>query len=155
MKLSFFIALLSLSSLTFADTIREKNIRKEMMDRVDVMIEKIEDARKDLKKEQVVEACARVNEVFELYPDHLTDVGTNMNLFVKKVDQTKDAALEQLIQMHQYSLLCARGENSEYVDPKAMRKELGKIKSSLKRQKKIIKKNDTDLENSFYYRYEF
>lgn len=156
MKNTFLLAFLIFATqYSFAETIREENIRKDMVERVNIMIEKLEQVKKDLKKKKVVEACLLVDDVFDLYPAHLKDVGSRMDLSKKRVYQTKDAALAQLIQIHQFSNTCRRGTGSEYVDPKKMRKDISKMAKSLKRQRYIIEANRVDLENYFSYEYEF
>ena len=156
MKQTFLLAFLIFASqFSFAETLREENIRKDMVERVNVMMEKLNLARKELKEKKAIEACLLIDEVFDLYPAHLKDVGSRMDLSKKRVNQTKDAALAQLIQIHRYSNTCRKGVDSEYVDPKRMRKELGKIRKSLKRQRYIIEANRVDLENYFSYEYEF
>jgi hypothetical protein len=156
MKNTFLIALLILATqFSFADTIREENIRKDMVERVSLMMEKLTEVRKELKEKKVVEACLLIDDVFDLYPAHVKDVGSRMDLSKKRVNQTKNAALSQLIQIHRYSNICRKGAGSEYVDPKQMRKEISKIVKSLKRQRYIIEANRVDLENYFSYEYEF
>jgi hypothetical protein len=156
MKYTFlFLVLIFSTQFSFADTIREENIRKDMVERVNIMMEKLNQVKKDLKVKKVVEACFLIDEVFDLYPAHLKDVGSRMDLSVKRVNQTKNAALTQLIQIHRFSNTCRKGVESEYVDPKQMRKAISKIAKSLKRQRYIIEANRVDLENYFSYEYEF
>lgn len=156
MKNTFlFLILILATQFSFADTIREENIRKDMVERVSLMMEKLNLVRKELKDKKAPEACLLIDEVFDLYPAHVKDVGSRMDLSKKRVNQTKVAALNQLIQIHRYSNTCRKGVGSEYVDIKKMRKEVSKIAKSLKRQRYIIESNRVDLENYFSYEYEF
>ena len=155
MKLALLLGLLLSLSSVGAQTLREKKIKKEMLERTDLLITKVIEARLALDKEDVAVACKKINELFELYPAHLTSIGTHMDLFDSKTVKIKNEALEQLIYMHQQSNVCAHGEGHEYLDMGAVDKKLKKIKKSLEKQKKTIKKSDTDYENIFHYEYEF
>lgn len=139
----------------FAETMREKRIRQEMIDRVTLMEQKIVSTRLLLDRENVVDACKKIKELFEIYPDHLKAVGSHMDLFKGKVIAVKDDSLNQLVFFHRQTTVCERGQDAEYVDPKTLNRELRSILKSLKKQKKIISKEDTDHENQFYYEYEF
>ena len=155
MKFTLILATLLMSQLTFAQTAREKRIKKEMLDRTDLMIEKVEGARDDLEKEDVVNACKKIKELFIIYPEHLKAIGSHIDLDRSRTVKAKDQALNQLIFIHRQSLICDQGKDSEYVDAKKLRKELKEVEGSLKGQRKTIKKSDTDNENRFDYYYEF
>lgn len=155
MKLSLILATLLMSQLTFAQSVREKRIKQEMLDRTDTLIEKVEGAREDLEKEDVINACKKIKELFVLYPDHLKGIGSHLDLDRNRTVRAKDQALNQLIFIHRQTLICDQGKDSEYVDPKKLRKELRDIVKSLNDQKKTIKKSDTENENKFEYYYEF
>lgn len=155
MKFTLILATLLISQMSFAQSAREKRIKKEMIERTDLLIQKVEGAREDLDQEDVVSACKKVKEIFALFPDHLKAIGSHLDLERSQTIKAKDEALNQLIFIHKRSLLCAQGKDSEYVDAKKLRKELKVTLSSLEKQKKAIKKSDTDNENSFYYEYEF
>ncbi|MBA2403903.1 MAG: hypothetical protein H0V66_03960 [Bdellovibrionales bacterium] len=155
MKLSLILATLFMCQLTFAQSVREKRIKQEMLDRTNTLIEKVEGAREDLEKEDVVSACKKVKELFILYPEHLKSIGSHLDLDRNRTIRAKDQALNQLIYIHRQSLICDQGKDSEYVDPKKLRKELKEVENSLKDQRKTIKKSDTDNENKFEYYYEF
>jgi hypothetical protein len=126
-----------------------------MLERVSLMIRTTHEARESIKMENISEACAKVEDLFKVYPDHLTDVGQHMNLAKKKINKFKNTIFAQLIDLHQESNTCRSGKAFENVDPKVLSKNLKKLELSLKRQHSLIKKNDTDFENSFYYQYEF
>lgn len=155
MKFSLMLATLLMSQVTFAQTVRETKIKKEMLDRTNILIEKVEGAREDLDQEDVVNACKKIKELFVLYPDHLKAIGSHLDIDRIRTIRAKDQALNQLIFVHRQSLICDQGKDSEYVDPKKLRKELKEVENSLKKQRKTIKKSDTDNENRFDYYYEF
>lgn len=155
MKLPLIIMALALSQLAFADSIREEKIRKEMLERVDLVLEKSEAAREDLKMKDVVPACEKVKEIFVIYPDHLKSIGSHMDLFRSRTIKAKDQALSHLITLHKQTNICNSGKDSEYVDPKIMSKQLKEIEKDLKRHRRLIKRQDTDHQNQFYYEYQF
>jgi hypothetical protein len=154
MKFGLIVALL-MCQMTYAQSMKEIRIKKEMIDRVELIIEKVDTAQEDLEKEDVVAACKGIKEIFQIFPDHLKAIGTHMDFERVKTIKAKDLALNELIFFHRQTLECDSGKNSENVDPKKLRKELKVIERKLKKQRRIIKKSDTDLENSFYYHYEF
>lgn len=155
MKFTLILATLLMSQLTFAQSARETRIKKDMLDRTNVLIEKVEGARDDLDKEDVISACKKIKELFVLYPEHLKAIGSHLDLDRNRTVRAKDQALNQLIFIHRQTLICDQGKDSEYVDPKKLRKELKEVESSLKHQRKTIKKSDTNNENRFDYYYEF
>ena len=155
MKFALILATLLVSQMSFAQSAREKRIKQEMLDRTDLLIEKVEAAREDLDHEDVVSACKKIKEIFVIYPDHLKAIGSHLDLDRSKTIKAKDQALSQLIFIHKRSLLCSQGKDSEFVDAKKLRKELKETLSILEKHRKVIKKSDTDNQNSFYYEYEF
>jgi hypothetical protein len=148
------VALL-LSQLSFAQSKKEKRIKQEMLDRVELLIEKVELTREELEKEDVVNACKTIKEMFQIFPDHLKGIGSRMDFEKRRTIKAKDLALNELIFMHKQSLICEQGKDAENVDPKELRKELKDVLHALKKQRRIIKRADTSSENSFHYRYEF
>lgn len=155
MKRTLVLLLLLVSNLTFAQTLKEKKVKQEMLDRADILIAKVEEAKVALEKEDVVTTCAKINELFKLYPDHLVGIGTRMNIFDGSIVKMENAAKMSLIYFHQQSNVCARGETGEYLEIKETKKRLKEIKKELEKQKKKIKKSDTDYENTYNYYYEF
>lgn len=149
-----FICLLA-GQMSFAQTMREKKIKEEMLSRVDVLLEKVEATRSSLKKEDVVAACDKIQEMFEIYPEHLKAVGSHMDLFESKNVKTKNQALEHLIFVHRQSLICKQGKDCEHLDMGLVDKKMKSMKKELTKQRKIIKKADTNFQNTFYYEYEF
>lgn len=155
MKFIFLVTLFLVGKIAHAETLREANNRKDMLSRIDVMLKTSKEAREALKIEKVDAACDKVEELFKLYPEHLTDIGQHMNLFKKKENKLKDTVFAQLIQVHQETNTCRSGKDFENVDPKLLSKNLKKIEGSLKRQHDFIEDRDTSANNAFYYRYEF
>lgn len=155
MKLGLFLSLLLVGQLAFAETIRAKKNKEEMLKRVDEMITKVQDARKALKVEDVITACDKIDELFIIYPEHLKAVGGHMDLFNKKTIKAKNESLSQLIYVHKLKNICQSGERGENLDPKQTDKQMKVMEKSLEKQRKIIKKADTSFENTFYYEYEF
>jgi hypothetical protein len=153
MKIALIILLMG--QLSFAQTMKEKRTKEEMLNRVELLISKIEETRKDLKQEDVVSACSKIKEMFAIYPEHVMDVGIHMDLLRGKVNNVKSDALSQLIFMHRQTLICEKGTDCEYIDPKAVGKSLKEIERSLKKQRRVIKNSSTGHNNSFEYRYEF
>lgn len=154
MKFTILSALLMFSSLSFAETIFEKNNKKEMLERVELMMEKMSIARKELKQEKVEEACKLVNELEQIYVDHIVDIGSHMHLYEKRVNELLFSVMnirfpELLNQIN----VCSLGDKSVHVDPKKMSKALKNSQKSLKRQERIIKKYATDLDDNFHFSY--
>lgn len=154
MKFAFIFALLVSTQFAHSETIREERIKKEMIARVDLLSEKINLTKTHLKKKKVAEACAQIDEVFNLYPEHVKDIGSYMNLFKSKINKLKDESLAELITFHGLSNTCNRGSDAEYVDIKKFQKSLSKSLLKLERQKLVIENNKTNQDNSFYYQYD-
>jgi hypothetical protein len=129
-----------------------EKIKETMLKRVDRLLVLVTEARENVGKKQIEIACGKIGLLFEIYPDHLKSVGGYMDLFHKNTIFVKDEALSQLIFFHRTSLECSVPER---MNLKQLEKKLKEIGKSLEKQKKIIKKSDTDYENSFYYEYEF
>lgn len=163
MKQIFIILTLLLSQVAGAQTLRDKRMKQEMLDRADLIISKVESIRESLKskkhelpsEQKMDEACDTIEDLFEIFPAHLKAIGGKMDLFARKTVWMKNAALDQLIYINKQALICREGKNHEYVDPSAVRKEFGNILESLEKQRKRISKEDTDYNNSFHYEYEF
>lgn len=156
MKLGLMLALLLMSQVALAETIKGKQIKAEMVTRVDTLITKITDSRDALDKEDVVTACAKINEIFKILPDHLVSIGTRMNLFDPKVIRMEQETKMFLIYIHQRSNICASGENTgENLDLQETQKKLKSMSKMLVKQKKRIKKSSTEYNNTYNYYYEF
>lgn len=155
MKFGLMLVLLLAGQMSFAQTMREKRIKEEMLTRTDTLISKVDETRAALKVDDVVTACEKINELFEIYPDHVKAIGSHMDLFSSKTVTAKNDSLAHLIFVHQQSLICKQGRDCEYLDIGLVDKQMKAMKKSLDKQKKTIKKGDTDFDNSFYYEYEF
>ena len=155
MKISLILATFLMCQISFAQSIKEKRIKQEMIDRTALLIEKVESTREDLEKEDVVNACKKIKEIFIIFPDHLKGIGSHLDFDRNRTIRAKDEALNQLIFIHRQTLICEQGKDSEYVDPKKLEKELKSIERSLKHQRKVIKRSDTSNQNKFDYYYEF
>lgn len=155
MKFSLLLATLMLSQISFAQTIKARKTKQEMINRTELIITTVEATRKDLKTEDVISACQKISELYHIYKDHVEAIGTHLDFYNRRSNDAKDEALNQLIFVHRQSLICAQGKDSEYVDPTKLRSELKDIEKSLKKQYRTIKKSDTSNENKFEYHYEF
>ena len=155
MKLMTVIAMMVLVQSAFGISEFEKKKKKEMLTRLDAIITAVESVEEHADKEEVKEACAGIQELMKLYPEHLKAVGSHMNNNKTKVMIARDEVLNQMIFVHRQSTVCERGETGEHVDPKDLEKKMKKISKSLHKQKKLIEKEHTDYSNEFYYHYEF
>lgn len=155
MKLMTVLAAMVFVSGAFAESAMEKKTRKEMLERTTSLITKVESVEAHARKEEVKEACGVIKELLTLYPEQLKSIGSHMDNNKTKVIIARDEVLNQLIFVHKQSVVCERGENAEYVDPKDLEKNMKKIGKSLKKQLKLIQKEDTDFANEFYYHYEY
>ncbi len=155
MKLMTVLTALFFIQGAFANTEFEMRKRSEMIERSNSMIDKIETARSHLKKVEVKEACDIIQELLKIYPDHLKSIGMHMDNSRSRVIVMRDEVLDQLIFIHRQSVVCERGENAEHVDTAELGKELKKMEKILRKQKRVIKKEDTGFANDFYYHYEF
>lgn len=155
MKWCLILTSLLMCQLSLAQTMREKELKREMLERVELLIEKVEATREDLRHEDVISACVKIKEMFAIYPKHVDALGKHLDIERGRSVRATNEALRQLIFMHRTSLTCEQGQNAEYLDIKVTAKKLKEIESSLKKQRKAIRKSDTDNENRFNYSYEF
>lgn len=156
MKTGLMLALLLLSQISFAQTMKEKRIKQEMLDRVDSLVKIIDEGRASLEKEDVVNACKKINELFKLMPDHLVAVGTKMDLFDSDVIRMENESKMHLIYVHQQNNVCNSSELiGDNLDMKETDRKLKSMKKALEKQRKKIKKGDTSFENTYSYYYEF
>lgn len=156
MKPVFMLFLILVSQITFAQTLKEKKTKAEMLKRVDTLIEKTEAGSKALKTEDVSNACEIINDMFKILPDHLVSIGTRMNLFDSKIIKMENETKMFLIEMHRRSNICASGdETGENLDIGETDKQFKKMNKSFKKQKKTITKGETNYNNIYNYYYEF
>jgi hypothetical protein len=155
MKSTIVLMILLVSQLSLAQTLKEKKVKQEMLERTDTLITKVKEAKVLLDNEDVEGTCKVINVIFKIYPDHLIAIGTKMNIFdgafVKMENETKMS----LIYFHQQSNICARGTGGEYLDISKTKKKLKLIRKQLEKQKKKIEKSETNFENTYNYYYEF
>lgn len=155
MKPVFILVLMLATQFSFAQTLREKKIKEEMLSRVDTLIAKTQEGREALDSEDVIKACDIIDELFKILPDHLVSIGTRMNLFDSKIIKMENETKMFLIDTHMRSNICSVGERGENLDIGETDKQLKKMNKSFKKQKKTIKKKDTDYNNTYNYYYEF
>jgi hypothetical protein len=155
MKIGLMLILLTLSQIAVAQSLKEKKDKLDIMNRVDALIVAINEGRVSLEKEDVVPACKKINDIFKILPDHLLSIGTRMNLFDSKVIKMENETKMFLIYIHQRSNICSNGETGENLDISETKQKFKSMKRMLEKQKKIIKKLDTDYENTYNYYYEF
>ena len=155
MKFGLMLMLLLASQVTFAQSLKEKKVKEEMLARADVLILKIDEARASLDKEEVVQACDQIDEIFKVLPDHLVGIGTHMNIFEHDVISMENESKMHLIWIHQRHNICNNGVRGENLDIGDTNKKLKSMKKAIEKQKKKIKKSDTGYENTYNYYYEF
>jgi hypothetical protein len=168
MKSIFFIPGLLLSSLAFSqvdaeDLAREKRIKKEMVERVEALIQKasiVEMSMKKYKKDEVTKtdykkACDTVKEIFEMYREHMNAIGGNLDLFNRNTTELKQTAKNELIVIHQMYSICGEGKSYQYVDARNMAGAFKGIGLSLKHQKNQISNADMSFENDFIFENEY
>lgn len=155
MKFALMLVLLLSTQLGLSQTLREKRIKEEMLDRLDSLVFMIDESREALKREDVVTACHKINEIFRLLPDHLVAIGTRMNIFDSKVMRMENETKMFLIYIHQRKNICSFGETGENLDIGETSKKLKSMGKKLKKQKKKISRKETSFENSYHYYYEF
>lgn len=163
MKLAFLIFTLVLGQVASAQTLRERKIKEEMLQRVDDLISKAEIVESKLKTEkgeypntdQMRIACDNIDILFTIYPEHIRGIGGNLDLFDKHTISMKDESKSHLMYLHTQSRICRKGTDFEYVDPDEVGKEMKKIIKSLAKQKKRIHKASADYNNTYYFDYEY
>lgn len=155
MKTGLMFVLLLASQMTFAQSLKSKKIKEEMLTRVDTLVTKIDETRALLDKEEASQACDKIDEIFKILPDHLIGIGTRMNLFDPDVIHMENESKMHLIYIHQRHNICNNGERGENLDLNETSKKLKSMRKQLEKQKKKIKKSDTDYENTYNYYYEF
>ena len=155
MKFGLILTFLLMSQLAFGQTLNAKKVKAQMLERVDTLSTKIDETTDALGNEDVVLACEKLNEIFKILPDHLVAIATKMNLFDGKVIRMEQETKMHLIYIHQQKNICNVGETGEFLELKELANKLKSIKKALVRQKKNIKKLDTDYSNAYHYYYEF
>lgn len=155
MKLYFLAFTLLIGNLSYAETMKDKKTKEEMLARVDTLIQKSQEGRDAIEKEDVVLACQKINDIFEILPKHLMSIGTKMDLFDKDVIKMEKETKAFLIDIHMTSNICKSGSNAENLDIEEAGKKFKVLNKAFTKQKKRIKKEDTDFDNIYNYYYEF
>lgn len=155
MKSGLVLLLLLMSQLSFAQSLKDKRTKEQILERVDEIILNLNEAQDSLKEEDVVRACDSIDRVFELMPEHLMSIGTRMNIFDGKVIKMEHETKLYLIYIHKQKNTCNFGARGENIDISQVGKQLKAIAKVLDKQKKKIKKLDTSYSNRYSYHYEF
>lgn len=155
MNFIYALAFVLVSGVSSAQTMHELKIKKEMIERVEILIVNAREIREDLKTQKVITACEKVDEMFELYPGHLKSLGSHLDLSKSKANKAINEALLHQVYLHKQSLQCKRGKDSEHVDMRVLGNDMKNIGKTLEKHRKLIMKSDTDHDNSFTYEYEF
>jgi hypothetical protein len=155
MKFGLFICLLLAGQMSYAQTMRERKNKEEMLNRVSNMIITVADTRKDLQSLDVIGACEKMEQLFKVYPDHLMSMGTHLYAFDKNTVKATNQALVDLIFIHQQTMICKQGLNCEDVDPRLVGRKLKSMQGNLENHKKLISKSKTHYQNAFNYEYKF
>lgn len=141
--------------LSFAQSLKEKREKKEILDRLELIIGHVEKARAALDEEDVSSTCDHIQDIFKILPNHLVAIGTKMNFFDRKVIKMEEETRNFLIETHRKKLICSKGIKGENLDLGETSSDLKKMQKSLKKQVKLIEKLDTDYQNNYNYWYEF
>lgn len=139
--------------MAFAETIREKETRTEMLAKTELLIKTTEEAKALIVDEDTKLICAKVSELFKLLPDHLVSIGTKMDMGSKKVIKMEKETKKFLIYMHVNNNLCENDVKN--MDLGELNKTLKQMSKSFKDQKKKINKADLNFANGYNYYYEF
>lgn len=126
-----------------------------MLDRISNLIKIIDDTRSQLDRQDAENACLGINQLFTLIPDHLIAIGTRMNMLNSKILMMENETKLFLMYTHQRKNICSQGVGGEYLDLGETRQKLKSMKKMLEKQSKLIKKSDTNYNNSYRYYYEF
>ncbi len=153
MKIWFLLIAFSLSA--HAQTLGEIKIKEDMLKRAREMRVASDEARELLSAIQVEEACQKVNFIFKEMPQHLSSIMSRMNIFEKKIQDIKDESLFLLQETHRLDNRCQQGQAFEFVDPKKAATFLKDFSKRIKKHEKLIKKSNTNFNNTYYYQYEF
>lgn len=155
MKFALLAFALLLSQLSFAQSLKDKKVKAEMVGRAHLLVIKATDAREAIKAEDMARVCDRIQEMFRTLPDHLMSIGQKMDLFDRSVVKMENETKMFLIDVHMRSNICQQGQRGENLDIKETDKQLKKMIKAFEKQKKTISKKDTGFDNSYSYYYEF
>jgi hypothetical protein len=155
MPIRLILLMLFMSQIAFGQSLKEKRVKEEMLNRVDHLIERVQQTRTYLENEEVALSCKSINDIFKALPEHLMSIGTRMNLFDSQVIKMENETKLFLIYIHQRSNICSVGDTGENLDIKETDQKMKAAKKMFEKQQKKIKKSDTDYENLYNYYYEF
>lgn len=155
MKLAFLTIALLFGQIGFAQSLKDKKVKAEMIGRAHLLVIKATDAREAIKAEDMARACDRIEEMFRTLPDHLMSIGQKMDLFDRTIVKMENETKMFLIDVHMRTNICQQGQRGENLDIKETDKQLNKMIKAFKKQKKTISKKDTGFDNSYSYYYEF
>lgn len=130
MRLALCLGLLLLSQTSFGHETR----KDQMLKRLDRIIESIREAKQ--KK-----SCKKVRQIYELYPEHLKSIVSNMNLFEDRTIELRDDAQEHLLILKRLSKNCK---------PEAINSDLRWMILTLRKHQLFIYTGDTDYDNDLY-----
>lgn len=132
-----------------------ENEKEEMVDRSKDLIKEVKKMRADLRDNKKKEACARVNDIMELYKLQVMDVGMHMEASKARRLKVANKEVEQLAFFHKLKNRCELGEKFEFINSEETADNLTKVVRSLRSHKRKIKRDDADENNSFSYKYNF
>lgn len=155
MKIALILMSIFICQFSFSQTMKEKREKKEILDRLALIIGHVEKARSALDIEDVSSTCDHIQDIFKILPDHLIAIGTKMNFFDNKVIRIEEETRVYLIDIHRKKLICAKGNKGENLDMGETSSDLKKMQKAFKKQLKTIEKLDTDYNNNYNYWYEF
>jgi hypothetical protein len=139
----------------YTQSLHDRKIKEEMLSRTDTLLLKIEEGQNALEREDVSLACKKINQIFNILPNHLISIGSRMNMFHTQVIKMENQTKSFLIYIHQQSNTCKMGEPGEYLNITEVHKRFHSAYKMLEKQRADIKKMDTDFENVYNYYYEF
>ncbi len=165
MKFGLILITLLVGQIASAQSMREIRIREAMLNRIDELSSKTQSTIDLMERRDVTAACKNIKEMFDLVQEHVKDIHTHLDIFSSKVINTKQDAVQSLLLIQQNNTTCKQGRDNEHIDPKKAESNMKVVLSSLKKQRKVIKKADINeeenssslrIESSNYeYRYEY
>lgn len=156
MKKNFiFLLLLGNALMVSAQSIKEIRDKEIVLNRVDSLISQIDECRAFLDDQNVVEACKKINHIFQILPDHLMAIGTKLDMFDSKNIKMEAETRLILIDIHKRKNICQIGEDGENLDITETNEKLKSIRKILLKQKKRLNKSNMGYNNFYHYYYEF
>ena len=100
----------------YTQSLHDRKIKEEMLSRTDTLLLKIEEGQNALEREDVSLVCKKINQIFNILPNHLISIGSRMNMFHPQVIKMENQTKSFLIYIHQQSNICKMGETGEYLN---------------------------------------